>query len=255
MNDLEHISIRNQAAAFPEHYHDTFCISLIRNGTETIAMDGKKFYGEAGSITITNPYEVHANPLADAGIKLDFDTIYISGDLMKYLFGGKNVVFRERNIRDVGVVRNFLALRDSLSVTDAGRREALLPGFATSLRPFAEGKEADYSELSPADLREVMEYIRGNITGNLSLEALARVANCNKYGFAKKFRVSTGMSPMHYVLMKKIFAGKRDITPHTELTRIAYDYGFTDLPHFSRTFKRFVGIAPSTYQKSLLQGE
>ncbi|MGS2741660.1 AraC family transcriptional regulator [Sinomicrobium sp. M5D2P17] len=255
MSDLEYISIRNQAAAFPEHYHDTFCVSLIHNGTETIAMEGKRLYGETGSITVTNPYEVHANPLADPGIKLDFDTIYISGERMKYLSGGKNVVFRERNIRNGEAVKRFVALKNNLATANMQNREAILSGFTASLRPFAEGKEEDYSELSPADLREVMEFIHGNITGNLSLEALARVANGNKYGFAKKFRVSTGMSPMHYVLMKKIFAGKGDITPHTELTQIAYDYGFTDLPHFSRTFKRFVGVSPSVYQKSLLPGE
>lgn len=251
MNDLEHISIRNQAAAFPEHYHDTFCISLIYSGTETIAMEGKLLYGEAGSITITNPYEVHANPLADTAIKLDFDTIYIPGSRMKALFGGNNVMFRERSIRDAGVVRHFQELSHTLARTDTARREVCLSRFAASLQPYTWKKDDEYAELTPSGLRETILYIREHLTENLDLDILAHVAHCNKYGFAKKFRASTGMSPMHYVLMKKIFSGKQEITPYTELTQVAYKYGFTDLSHFSRTFKRFIGVSPRTYQKQL----
>lgn len=190
-------------------------------------MDGKTLYGEAGSITITNPYEVHANPLADPGIKLDFDTVYIPQEVMKYLFGGKNVTFHQRKIEDRNTGKWFEILKQSLAIRHTENIRVALNGFADALYPFAVEKEGEYSELAPASLNDAVDFIHANITANLSLEEIARVVNCNKYGFAKKFRVSTGMSPMHYVLMKKIFSGKQQITAHSRLTQIAYDYGLT----------------------------
>lgn len=251
MNDLEYLSIENQAAAFPEHYHETFCISLIHSGVEAIKMEDKTIYGEAGSITITNPYEVHANPLIDPEIKLHFDTLYIPGDLMKYLFNGKNVVFRQRKIEDQRAGERLAELRKNLAAGDAGNTGTALVEFVKALRPYAEQKYGEYSELTPDGLRETIDFIHRNITANLSLEEIAKVAHCNKYGFAKKFRASTGMSPMNYVLMKKVFSGKKQITANSGLTQIAYDYGFTDLAHFSRTFKRFVGVSPGAYRQNL----
>ena len=53
--------------------------------------------------------------------------------------------------------------------------------------------------------------------------------------------------------MKKAFSSKKLINPSTELTKIAYQYNFTDLAHFSKTFKRYVGISPKNYQKNIIE--
>ncbi len=84
----------------------------------------------------------------------------------------------------------------------------------------------------------------------MTLDQLAKIANINKFGFAKKFKLSTGMSPANYILMKKIFASKELIDKNTELTQLAFEFDFSDLAHFSKTFKRFVGLAPRKYQNS-----
>ncbi len=58
------------------------------------------------------------------------------------------------------------------------------------------------------------------------------------------------MTPMNYVLMRKIFSSKKYIKSNIELTEIAYKYNFTDIAHFSKTFKRFIGISPKLYQEN-----
>jgi AraC-like DNA-binding protein len=77
------------------------------------------------------------------------------------------------------------------------------------------------------------------------------MANINKFGFSRKFKALTGMTPMNYILMHKIFSSKKLINKNSELTDIAYDYNFTDMAHFSKTFKRYVGLSPKNYQESL----
>ncbi|MEO1714300.1 MAG: helix-turn-helix domain-containing protein [Bacteroidota bacterium] len=51
--------------------------------------------------------------------------------------------------------------------------------------------------------------------------------------------------------MQKVFAAKNQIDPSTKLCELAYQFDFTDSAHFSRQFKRFVGVSPRTYKKQL----
>ena len=92
LDNFEYISVNDQVTDFPQHYHDTFCISLIHSGVEVIEVDGKCIYSEKMCISITNPYEVHSNPVLDKNNTLSFDTIYVSPDLMKYICKGEETV-------------------------------------------------------------------------------------------------------------------------------------------------------------------
>lgn len=99
-DNLEYITIENQTTDFPKHFHETFCISLIHKGIERIDFENQNLFSEAGSISITNPFEIHSNPLIDSKTRLKFDTIYISNDLMKYLLKGENITFINRKINN-----------------------------------------------------------------------------------------------------------------------------------------------------------
>ena len=114
LDNLECLRIQKQVTDFPQHYHETFCISLIHTGVEIIKLDGQNFYSEKGSITITNPYEIHSNPLIDADFELGFDTIYISKDLMRYLLNGKNITFINRKINNHQANQAFIKLKKAI---------------------------------------------------------------------------------------------------------------------------------------------
>jgi len=83
---------------------------------------------------------------------------------------------------------------------------------------------------------------------------LAKITHLNPFGFAKKFKSLTGMTPMSYVLMKKVFSAKARITSDCDLTDLAYTYNFTDMAHFSHSFKKYVGVSPKEY-RNLLTGK
>ena len=250
-DNLEYLSIANQAKAFPKHFHETFCISLIHHGIETIHLDEQSFYSEANSITITNPYEIHSNPIIDGTTLLSFDTIYISKDLMKYLFHGHNIVFTNRKITNRQANQIFIQLKNAIDLQDIKNMEILLFQLADALKYYAQEKTEAYTPLNFNNLNNVNSFIENNIQDKFSLEELSKIANMNKFSFAKKFKLSTGMSPMNYILMKKIFSSKKLIDKNIELTQLAYTFDFTDMAHFSKTFKRYIGISPKNYQKSL----
>ncbi|GGG44192.1 AraC family transcriptional regulator [Bizionia arctica] len=253
LDDLEYISIENQTTEFPKHFHDTFCISLIHKGIEQIDFENQSLFSEAGSITITNPYEIHSNPLFDKKNQLKFDTIYIPNQLMKSILNGKNIKFINRKINSKIANSLFIELKNAIDKQETEPIEFYLQQFISTLKAFSQENEKEYSELNLNSFKQINNYIEAHIYDKFSLNDLSKIANINKFGFAKKFKASTGMSPINYILMKKVFSSKKLINQKTELTTIAYQYNFTDLAHFSKTFKRFVGISPKNYQQSIIE--
>ncbi|WP_192085404.1 AraC family transcriptional regulator [Algoriphagus sp. Y33] len=251
-DNLEYITIENQTTDFPKHFHETFCISLIHKGIEQIDFDNQSFFSEKGSISITNPYETHSNPLIDKNSCLKFDTIYLSNDLMKYLLNGKNIRFVNRKINNEKSNQLFVELKNAMDTRNPETVGLFLKQFVNTLKFYSEEDEKEYSQQNLNGFKEINNYIEDNIYDKFCLEDLSRMVNINKYGFVKKFKASTGMTPMNYVLMKKIFSCKNLIDSNSELTEIAYRYNFTDMSHFSKTFKRYVGISPKVYQENFI---
>ena len=252
-DNLELLSIQNQTTNFPKHFHETFCISLIYEGIEQISFDNQILFSERGSISITNPFEIHSNPLIDSNNLLSFDTIYLSSDLMKYLHNGKSIRFINRKINCEKATQLFIGLKKAIDSKNPRVIKFSLQQFVNALKLYSQENEKEYAEKNISSFIEINRYIENNIYNKFSLDELSKIANINKFGFVKKFKASTGMTPMNYILMKKIFSCKKVIDPYAELTEIAYQYNFTDLAHFSKTFKRYVGLSPKCYQVNLLE--
>jgi len=250
-DNLEYISIENQTTSFPKHFHETFCISLIHKGIEQIDFENQSLFTEAGSISITNPYEVHSNPLIDTDSYLKFDTIYIPDNVMKEVLNGLNIKFVKRQITSKKANRLFLDLKEALDAKDDETIEFNLSQFVKVLKFYSQENDNEYSGLNFNSYHQISSHIELNIYDKISLIELANIANINKFGFTKKFKVLTGMTPMNYVIMRKIFSSKTLIKANWELTELAYHYNFTDLAHYSKTFKRFIGISPKKYKESI----
>lgn len=250
LDNISYLSLDNQVTDFPVHYHETYCISLIQKGIERLDLGDQTHFGEAGSVTITHPLEVHSQPLVDSNSRTGFDTIYLSEDLMKFYSQSSDTIHLERKITDPNIGKNLLNLRDAIK--EKVETEAALKTFVESLAPYKKQEHNEELQLSNLPwLAEVKGFIEHNLSSKINLNELASIASLNKFGFAKTFKTHTGMAPMNYVLMQKIFSAKQRITQESSLTMLAYDFDFADLAHFSKTFKRFIGISPQQYKSNI----
>ena len=252
-DNLEYISIENQKTSFPKHFHETFCISLIHKGVEQIDFENQSLFTEAGSISITNPYEIHSNPVIEGISYLNFDTIYIPNELMKEVLNGKNIKFVNRQIKSEKANLLFLELKNALDTKKNKIIESTLSQFVNALKFYSQENEKEYSGLNFNNFSQISNYIENHIYEKFCLNELSKITNINKFGFAKKFKAFAGMTPMNYILMRKIFSSKKLINSNSELTEIAYQYNFTDMAHYSKTFKRFIGISPKKYKESIIK--
>ncbi len=101
----------------------------------------------------------------------------------------------------------------------------------------------------------VRRYIDSHFRENLTLDQLAALAHINKYYLAHVFRREFGVSPINYLISRRIqesCALLRD-TDHT-LSQIAHILGFSSQSYFSQCFRRVEGISPLEYRRRSRQG-
>jgi AraC family transcriptional regulator len=107
-------------------------------------------------------------------------------------------------------------------------------------------------ELPRRKLDAVVEYIMGNLEGNLTLEQMAALVHISPYHFARQFKTATGLPPYQYVITRRVeraqelLRGKGDLG----LGEVALRVGFSDQSQFCFHFKRIVGVTPGQFRIS-----
>ncbi len=108
------------------------------------------------------------------------------------------------------------------------------------------------SKLSKATLKRIVNYIEANLSENLTLAGLARVAGLSPHHFSRCFRESIGIPPHQYVLKLRLERAKHLLaSPQQSVAQVAYETGFSSQSHFSTAFRRAVGVTPQAYRIQL----
>lgn len=106
--------------------------------------------------------------------------------------------------------------------------------------------------LSQTKLRRVIEYINDNLEQNLSLRAIAQTVQMSPYHFARRFKLSTGLTPHQYVLHCRLERAKRLLADtKMAITDIAYRTGFSSPSHLTRVFRQHIATTPKAYREAL----
>jgi AraC family transcriptional regulator len=112
----------------------------------------------------------------------------------------------------------------------------------TTISPIAKGG------MSRVRLQRVLDYIDANSRQEITLNDLAVVAEMSRFHFARLFRLRMGVTPYRYVTEQRLENAKALLRCHPRaLGEIARKTGFTNSAHFSRAFRRYVGVSPSEW--------
>lgn len=91
-------------------------------------------------------------------------------------------------------------------------------------------------------------YMEDHIGENVSLGDLAQAACVSRFHFARMFRVSTGKSPMAFLLRLRIERAKEMLRGgNAKIAEVAAALGFFDQSHFARSFRRVTGLSPREF--------
>jgi len=100
---------------------------------------------------------------------------------------------------------------------------------------------------------EFEEVIRANLYENLNVEELAFLAGMSMSTFKRKFKAKYKSSPNQYFIQKRLEKAQYLLsTSDLRISEIAYQSGFNDLSHFSKTFHTQLSTSPTDYRKQQL---
>jgi AraC family transcriptional regulator len=103
-----------------------------------------------------------------------------------------------------------------------------------------------------ARIELVRELIHEHFSEPLTLRAIADLVGLHPIFLAQAFRKAYGNSIGEYIRRLRIeFACRQLSNIAIPIARIAADAGFFDQSHFTRTFKRLMGMTPAEFRKKL----
>jgi AraC-like DNA-binding protein len=104
--------------------------------------------------------------------------------------------------------------------------------------------------LPQARLRRVLEYMQDHLDQELSLMALAAVAQMSPYDFSRLFKQSTGLSLHQYLLWQRMERAKHLLSgSRRKIAEVSDALGFPHQSHFTTTFHTLVGMTPGEYRR------
>jgi AraC family transcriptional regulator len=107
-------------------------------------------------------------------------------------------------------------------------------------------------DLAKPQLARVIDYIEAHFDVPLLTSELAAIAVMSVAQFGRSFKAATGLSPHHYVTVRRIEHAKRMLRQaELTITQIAFCCGFSSAGHFATTFQQYMGQSPSAYRVSM----
>ena len=100
-------------------------------------------------------------------------------------------------------------------------------------------------------VRDAVDYIRGHLTEELTLEEIARAARLSPNYFSTLFRQVSGQALWDYVTARRIERAMRllELDGGQTILDIATQCGFNNTANFNKMFKKHTGRTPSEYRK------
>lgn len=237
---------------YPRHWHEEIYLCATLGGESYLDCQGTSLETRPGTLALVAPGDIHTNRKIGCSFRC----------LLMEFQGLRNAVeqFVERNIRglsfrsglieDQPTLGRFLKVHHAMEEAepDLGRDDitfsflhelAVRHGTAKIALPRS-GNE-DFA------IRRTKHFLDEHYAERVSLQELARLMRMSAYHLNRTFRRKIGMPPHEYQVQVRIMRAKAFLRLGRSISETASLVGFVDQSHFTRHFKRFVGVTPGKF--------
>ncbi len=256
IGDVELLHAKYVTYSFARHTHEGVAIGIIENGAERFWYQGATHRAQTGDVIVFNPGEVHTGESADPR-GWTFRIFYMDSKLLQYAASesaGRRVeipFFRACIIQDHRTAKLLHSLHRSLtaSASTLERQSKFLWIFAQFVQKYADDRPFERPVgCERAAVVKIREYLEDRYDSNVSLDELARLVSLSSYSLLRAFRQTVGLPPHAYLNQVRVNRAKRMLQTGSSLADAAIATGFVDQSHFSKHFKKLVGVPPGLYQ-------
>lgn len=253
-----HNEFKSHFNIFRLHWHERMEFLRIKSGKLNVVLGTKETEATEGDLVIIPPKRLHRGYTSDQAVKYDvvmFDirSFYNQTDICKELLPAiyeGNVLFKSvsSNPETIRCI-DFISANHHLEGLEA------ISYVYQLLNSLFKNELIEFSD-KPKDMvvKEITEYMEKHFSEDISTLDL-----CNKFGYTqshlcRKFKKSTGLSPISYLTIIRLeYAGKLIKSGNESINHIASESGFSDSNYFTRCFKKHFGMSPTEYRKKRLK--
>jgi AraC family transcriptional regulator len=234
----------------PNHSHErsSFCLVLRGNFTETYGRDSLTC--SASTLLFYPAGEVHMEHFHKAGTRCFI--IEVQPSWLEQLRQYSILVDQAANFHGgkipglaMRAYQEFCALDEFSPLSIEGFMLEMIAEISRYSQRLRNGRPIARIEL-------VRELIHERFSESLTLIAISELVGLHPVYVAQAFRKAYGSTVGEYTRRLRIESACRELSKlELPIARIAANVGFFDQSHFTRTFRRLVGVTPAEYRKTL----
>ena len=241
------------------HSHHFSEFFYVLGGRGRFLVDTQTFDVEAHDLVIVNPHVSHTE-MSRANSPLEYIVLGIEGVCFSFDQPGADENYRLFHYRD----KPSAARQEFLSYLHALLKEA------EASEPYGEEvcqnllevlmiimmRHSEFtlsvmpSKRANVACAQVKRHIDTHFRDALTLEELAELVHVNKYHLVHTFSTDYGLSPIQYLISRRIEEGKNLLrTTDYSIAQIASFSGFSSQSYFAQTFQKSMGMSPTQYRR------
>jgi AraC-like DNA-binding protein len=240
----------------PTHSHDEYQVNLNLDLPGGYRYRGEQWFAPAGRLAVIMPGEPHSpRDPDDRAAPSRHLTLYIRADELRSVAEAvaerptATPFFPDPIVEDLRLVGRFVRLHAALA-EPGGRLEhdvRVVDFLGDLVARHADTSAARAPRSAHRSVRQAQDYLRRNYAANVSLAELSEVAELSAYRLTRLFTSSVGMPPHAYQIQLRIEHAKKLLLAGSPVSVAGHAVGFFDLSHFTRHFKRHLGVPPGGY--------
>jgi len=237
---------------YPRHWHEEIYLCATLDGESYLDCQGTSLQARPGTLAMVAPGDIHANRKTTCNFRCLLMGFRALQNAVEQ-FVEKNIrglSFRSGLIEDQGTLGRFLKVHRLMEEDepDLGRDDIafsflheLAVRHGTANIPLPRNGNEDFA------IRRTKRFLDKHYAERVSLHELARFMRLSAYHLNRTFRRKIGMPPHEYQVQVRILKAKGFLRLGRSISETASLVGFVDQSHFTRHFKRFVGVTPGRF--------
>lgn len=245
------------------HFHPFTEIFYITSGSGTFLLDDKIVKVSAGDLILINPNCLHTEKSACDGLPLEYIVLGIDAPVNFFKNRSSicldNSCFQLFSIVKLGQKTNILnylnLLLEEAEIKDEHFDTACQNILSLIILLVVRNSDVNINTKNTINNKlnlecmKIKNYIDSHYADNITLDYLANLAHINKYHLVHSFSKQLGVSPINYLISKRIEESKSLLkTTNYSVRDIASIVGFSNSSYFSQIFKKTTGYSPLKYR-------
>jgi len=248
--DITALSAKMQRFSYKKHAHEEYALGVTLNGVQKYNLAGRNLKSYKNGVMLFNPEQLHDGQSGINDEHLDYVMVYIKPELFLEAIDKKDVVQFSSPI-----VYNDKLKQDIVNLSSAilnKKDELLCNELLLNVADNFTSKDfiLDYRKENLM-IQRAKEMIYYELDDVLNIDDISKELNLTKFKFIRMFKANTGMTPYQFFLNCKLIHTKKYLESTKDLYATVVEYGFSDLSHLNRHFKRVYGITAYEYLQSL----